>query len=181
MTKISTNLAVTRSDDTRELIRDRALERGQKRSDDLEARVREVMRVIEREIDANDGIYPHNGGAVSAAEVARRADVHVTSFHTPKQRKFGAEVKLWVEGLKSRTPVGRVTVRKELATRVADWKRLYDGLAQSHRDTELELQQCQAELSLAQTEIETLHAENERLRKSIGSASGKKVVPLQPK
>ncbi|MDQ0140970.1 hypothetical protein [Cupriavidus necator] len=181
MTDETQDKTATRSDSTRALIRERALERGQQRSAEVERRVREAMQTIEAEIDANDGIYPHNKGALSSAELARRADVHPTTFFSPKQRALGDEVKQWLEGIKARKVVGRGPVRRELATRIADWSRLFEGLAQSHRDTELELQQTQAELAQTREDLAKLQHENDHLKKLLSAAGNKKVVPLRPK
>ncbi len=170
-----------RSDKTRALIQQSALQMGQARSDDVEQRVRAVMATIEKEMADNDGIYPHNKGALSKAEVARRADIHPTTFHTEKQRKLGGEVQTWLDDLKEKKVVGRGSVRRELADRVADWKQQYEGLQQSHRDTELELQQVQADLQTLQKEMEKLQREHERVLKQLAAAAGEKVVPLRGK
>lgn len=171
----------TRSGITRALIQKRALEQGAQRSDEVRIRVTVALRTIEGEISSNEGIYPHNKGALSLAEVARRADVHPTTFFSPKQRELGSEVKAWLEKLKTKETVGRGPVRRELATRVADWARLYEKLQQSHRDTELDLQQCQAELAIAGKEIARLQAENTRLQGLLGNAGSNKVSPIRPK
>lgn len=171
----------TRSDKTRALIKQKALQKGQARSDDVEQRVRAVMTNIEKEMTDNDGIYPHNKGALSLAEVARRADIHPTTFHTAKQQTFGKEVKAWLDALKEEKVVGRGPVRRELADRVADWKQQYEGLQQAHRETELELQQVQAEWQQLQDELDKLRREHERVLKQLAAATGEKVVPLRPK
>lgn len=170
-----------RSDKTRALMREKAQQRGDERSGGIEQQVRVVMKTIEKEMADNDGLYPHNKGAVNLAEVARRAEIHNTTLFSPKQRDFGKEVKTWLELLKAEKVVGRGPVRREMSERVADWKRLYDGLAQSHRDTELELQQALAEKNELQVELTKLQREHDRTLKLLAVASGEKVVPLQPK
>ena len=49
--------------------------RGVARTHKMELAVKEAMRAIEAEMQSNGGIYPANGGAVSMAELARRADI----------------------------------------------------------------------------------------------------------
>jgi len=170
-----------RSETTRELIRAKALERGQQRSAEIRSRVLAAMATIEQEMAANEGIYPHNGGAVSAAEVARRAEVHTTTFHSPKQRELGEEVRDWLEGLKKRHTISVATVKRSLAERISDWKELYEGLAQSHRDTELQLQQTEAELEQMRAQLAAVSGERDTLREQLAKASGGAVVPLRPR
>jgi hypothetical protein len=169
-----------RSSITRALIQKKALEQGAQRSDKVRHRVTIAMQTIEAEIAANNGIYPHNKGALSLAEVARRADVHSTTFFSPKQLDLGKEVKAWLEKLKAKETIGCGPVRKKLSSRVADWARLYGSLQQSHRDTELDLQQCQAELAIAGQEVARLHLENVRLLNLLNTAGSKNVSPIRP-
>lgn len=168
----------TRSNSTRALMKVRAQERGRLRSDEVRERVRSVMKGIEKEMEGNGGIYPHNKGALSSAEVARRAGVHTTTLFSPKQRDLGAEVKQWLEVIKTGKVVGRGPVRRELATRIADWRRMYEGLAQSHRDTELDLQQAQSNLVKTSEELNKLQRENDRLQKLLDKLGGANVVLL---
>ena len=113
-----------RTDATRALIKERALERGKERSAEVEQRVRTMMATIEGEIADNEGIYPHNGGALSAAELARRVGIHSTTFFTDNQKELGSAVKAWVEKIKAANVVGRVPVRRNLSERLEDWKTL---------------------------------------------------------
>jgi chromosome segregation ATPase len=170
-----------RTDATRELIRAKALERGQERSAETRGRVLTAMAIIEQEMASNGGIYPQNGGAVSAAEVARRAGVHSTTFFSPKQRELGKEVRTWLEALKKRNAASVRAVKRSLAERIADWKELYEGLAQSHRDTELQLQQVEAELGQARDQLVAVSHERDALREQLAKDGGGSVVPLRTK
>lgn len=156
-----------------------ARKRGEKRTADVRARVKAAMSAIESEMAANEGIYPHRNGAVSAAEVARRAGIHPTSFFTEKLADLGSEVKHWLEGLKAEKVVGSTKAKKTLAARVSDWKRLYEALLQSHRDTELELQEEQHLHAEARKRVEALERENARLTTLLGGTEKRKVVTLR--
>lgn len=123
------------------------------------------MTNVTEEMKANGGIYPHNKGSVSSAEVARRAGIHVTTLFSPCQKELGQQVKEWVRDLKCLQIVGRVKIRRTLSERIADWKTLYEGLAQSHRDTELELQARESELELVRAELQRLKLENTSLER----------------
>ena len=168
----------TRSPETRALMSESAKKLGKMRSDGVRERVQKVMREIEEEMEANEGIYPHNKGAVSAAEVARRADVHQTTFFSLNQVELGNDVRSWLQRIKEGKIVGRGRVHRAMADRVSDWKKIYDGLAQSHRDTELELQQTQADLGKAQDQIQQLKAENDQLRKMLQTTGAAKLLSM---
>jgi hypothetical protein len=170
-----------RAESTRELIRAKALVRGEMRSSDTRGRVEAAMAAIEQEMTANDGIYPHNNGALSGAEVARRAGVHPTTLFSPKQRTLGGEVKDWLEALKKRKTVGAGPVRRALADRIADWRQMYEGLAQSHRDTELLLQQTQVDLESTAKQLEQVLLERDALREQLAKRGPSTVVALPPK
>lgn len=170
-----------RSEATRALIQSKALEQGAQRSDDVRVRVMSMMRIIEQEIAGNSGIYPHNEGALSRAEVARRADIHATTLYSKKQRELGGEVGKWLRGLKEKDPIGRGPAKKELSTRIDDWRRLFANLQQSHRDTELDLQEAKAELEKRGETIERLTAENERLVAMLSKNGVDNIVALRPK
>lgn len=63
-------------------------------------RVNVVMKTIQMEIAANNGIYPQNKGVVSLAEVARRAGIHPATLHKQRCIELTREVKHWLETLK---------------------------------------------------------------------------------
>lgn len=175
------NSGTKRSETTRILIQKKALEQGAQRSDDVRTRVRAVMKAIDEEIAENSGIYPHNQGALSVTEVARRADIHPTTLYSAKQRELGEEVRSWLNQLKGQEPIGRGPAKKELSTRIADWRRLFENLQQSHRDTELDLQETNAALEESVKTIEVLQAENERLLSLLSKSGTEKIVVLRPK
>ena len=83
-----------------EVHREAAKRRGQARTAGVEAKVREAMVVIQKEMAANGGIYPANGGAISMNEVARRAGINGATLFAPKQKELGKIVKAWVHSLK---------------------------------------------------------------------------------
>jgi len=159
--------------------RDAAKKRGAKRTEDVRARVRTTMTAIEEEMASNEGIYPLRNGALSSAEVARRAGIHPTSFFTEKLRDLGTEVKTWLDNLKTEKVVGSVKVNRTLAQRLSDWKGQYEGLLQSHRDTELELQETQHQLAEARRSIDDLERQLASLRGSADRANTGKVMPLR--
>jgi hypothetical protein len=157
-----------------ERMRTAALARHDSESAKSHARVRAVMTSIQTEMAANDGIYPLNKGAVSMAEVARRAKIHPFTFHKPRYLELAKEVRTWLETLKLGSVVGRGRVRKELGTRVHEWKTLYEELLETHRISETDLEHAKAQLN------EVL-LENGKLRQMITEQASLKVVPMQLK
>jgi triphosphoribosyl-dephospho-CoA synthetase len=158
-----------------------ARKRGAKRTADVRARVKDAISEIEKEMAANEGIYPHGKGALSAAEVARRAGIHPTSFFTEKLKDLGDEVRRWLLDLKKEKIVGSVKVGRALAERLRDWRQQYEGLLQSHRDTELDLQETQFQLTEARERIEALERQVARLQDAAGSIPTERIVPFRAK
>lgn len=163
----------TYSADSVERMRAAALARYDAQAAQSHERVRQIMRTIQKEMAANEGIYPHNKGAVSMAEVARRADIHPFTFHKPRYLELSKEVKAWLETLKQGAVLGRGRVRKELGTRVQEWKRLYEDLLEAHRISETDREYAEARLK------EVL-LENEQLRQRLSEQGTLKVVPIRP-
>ncbi|MEX3990930.1 hypothetical protein AB4Y35_09130 [Paraburkholderia sp. EG286A] len=162
----------TYSDESRERMREAALARYNANAEATHERVRAVMTTIQEEIAANEGIYPHNKGAVSLAEVARRAQIHPNTFHKDRYVELAGQVNDWLKTLKEGTVVGRMRVRKELGTRIQEWKQLYEELRETHRITETDLAHANELLKEAQHE-------NEKLRRRVSELTKQKVSPLR--
>ena len=159
------------SEEVRSKMREAALARFGRNAQLAHERVRGVLRAIQEEMAANGGIYPNNKGAVSMAEVARRAQIHPFTFHKPRYQELADEVKAWLETLKQGSIVGRLRVRKELGTRVQEWKKLYEDLLETHRLSETDLAHAEARL-------DEVSKENAQLRQALASQAGPKVVAL---
>lgn len=155
-----------------------ALARGEARSSEITRKVKEAMDTIVSEMKENGGIYPHNGGALSKNEVARRAGINSTTLFSPKQKELGRQVSLWLEALKKKETVGRQRVRRSYAERAEDWKARYEALQNSHIKTELDLQQAEAERDQAISEAKRLRDENAALLDQIKEAVVSKIKPI---
>jgi len=134
---------------------------------------RDMMKTIQEEMAANGGIYPHNKGAVSAAEVARRCDYHPGTLHKERYNHLRGELQDWLDALKGVGVVGKSRVRKALAQRAEEWRELYESLVEVHRMSETDLMQAQAR-------IVELEQEVSRLRELLGPRGELKVVPIRP-
>ena len=132
-----------------------------------------MMKTIKEEMAANGGIYPHNKGAVSAAEVARRCGYHPGTLHKQRYNDLREELQNWIDALKGIGVVGRTRVRKELAQRADEWKELYNSLVEVHRVLGTDLIQTQARVVEMEQELT-------RLRELLGQRGELKVVPIRP-
>lgn len=148
-----------------------ASKRGAERTAKVMQRVEDAIRAITNEMQSNGGIYPHNGGAVSVAEVARRAEINESTFYKKDNIALKERVALWLDTLKKKETVGRMRVRKTFQQRAESWKQKYDALANRHIRTELELQQLEAE-------HEKLRRDYDTLLEQMRVAGKKKVTPF---
>ena len=131
-----------------------AARRGAARTEKMEMAVKEAMRAIQADMQANGGIYPENGGAVSMAELSRRAGISESSFYKkePENISLKEKANLWLDTLKKKETVGRMRVKKSLAQKADDWQQKYHALEQRHIRTELELQSLEAQMHQLQKE-----------------------------
>lgn len=111
-----------------------------------------AMREIEIAIQRNAGVYPLNGGAVSVAELARRADISESSLYKkqPANISLRLQVLTWLEKLKGQDDITRTAVKKTASQRADEWKEKHDALMQRHIRTELELQSLEAQIQILQ-------------------------------
>lgn len=176
---VAPTLPRPRSTATKALIQEKALAQGLQRTEAVVSAVRSAMATIEAEIAANDGIYPGNKGALSLNEVARRASVHSTTLFGPKYKALKSDVDEWLRTVKSKAVTGRMRVRKEMTERVGAWRELYEALLESHHISELDLQEAQHQLEVAQAEVARLRDENAKLTALLSANSANKVVSLR--
>lgn len=150
-------------------MRESAIARHDANAAELHRRVRGVLECIHREVEMNNGVYPHNEGAVSLAEVARRTGIHPVTFHKPRYRTLVQEVREWLRALKGRSAIGKERAKKSQQTRNAEWKRLYEDLLEAHCISEVDLVRITAELAECKKTMEKLRAQ---LRECMGELSG---------
>lgn len=160
-----------------EIHKEAARLRGKARTAEVEAKVREAMVTIQKEMAAN-GIYPANGGAVSMNEVARRAKISETTLFSPKQKELGKIVKTWVECLKKKEVVGRMRVRRTVFERSEDWRKKYLALQDTHIATELDLQDAKVQLQDAQQSLAELNNKYDALLEQMRAGASSKVTPF---
>jgi hypothetical protein len=118
-----------------------AAKRGAAKTAKVHQQVEDAIRAIASEMQANGGIYPHNGGAVSMAEIARRAEINEATFYKKDNTALKERASLWLDTLKKKETVGRMRVRKSLQQRAESWHEKYKALETRHGITELQFQQ----------------------------------------
>lgn len=161
-----------------EIHKEAARLRGEARTAGVAAKVREAMVTIQKEMSANSGIYPENGGALSMNEVARRAKISETTLFSPKQKELGKNVKAWVESLKKTEVVGRKNVQRSVFERSEDWRNKYLALQDTHVATELDLQDAQVQLQDARKALAELKETYDALLEQMRAGAASKVTPF---
>ena len=153
-----------------------AVQRGIARTKKMEQQVMQAMQAIQADMQANGGIYPHNGGAVSMAELARRAGISESSFYKKEKENIALRERaaLWLDTLKKKETVGRMRVRKTFAQRAEDWQEKYHALEERHICTELELQSLEAQ-------SQKLREDNAALVEQLHQYGETVVTPFKPK
>jgi AraC-like DNA-binding protein len=162
------------------VLSEKALEQGKLRSDKVCQDVHKALETIDAELLLSNGIYPKNDGNLSMAEIARRADVHPTTFYTINQKELRHYVKGWLQKKLDVRPkqAAKEKARKSPSERIADLQKVYESTCQQQRVTELELQECESKLAKVSSENALLRAHIERLSKTLKSSAGGVVVPF---
>lgn len=151
------------------------IEYGRQRSEEVVEKLRNAQRNIETEIDANDGLYPFNGGRISQAELCRRADVSPVTLSTDAHRETTRRMVIeWIERIQSKAITGQKSVRKAVTDRVEDWKRQHAAIRDNYRLAELELMEMRRKYQL-------LSEENAALKELLKKTAADKVLVLPVK
>lgn len=133
-----------------------ATKRAAARKAALKEAVDGAMRAIVEDMKANQGIYPHNGGAVSMAELARRAGINESSFYKKQNVDLKESANLWLQQLQKKETIGRKRVRKHLKEVASDWKARYEAIDRDNIVTHLKLQALEAENLRLKEEVKSL-------------------------
>ncbi|WP_175037746.1 hypothetical protein [Burkholderia contaminans] len=155
------------------------------------ARVGKAMKAIELDIEANEGLYPLNGGRVTQAEVCRRAGIRNATLQGSAHKvTTKATVDAFVERVRRRSRAGYKSVRREVSERADYWKRAHGAVADAYHIDSLRFEEAQVRIRSLQEEhakllleleasIRVLEEENRRLRRELASAAGSKIVPMR--
>ncbi len=148
------------------------IEHAKQRTLAVVRKLRDAQKTIEAEIDANEGIYPYNGGKLSQAELCRRAKISQVTLSTPAHRHTTKKmVDEWLVRIRTTSITGSKSVRRAVTDRAEDWKRQHKAIAENYRLAELEMLDMRRELK-------KLRAENGALREFLEKSGSEKVVAL---
>lgn len=149
------------------------------RSSEVVAKLQKAMRDMELEIEQNDGLYPLNGGRVSAAEVCRRAGVNPITLHAPAHKETTRKVvETWVEEVVSKAVQGVKRIRRTVTDRADAWKQAHDEIATAYHIDHLVVVNLKAALREAEKQIKTLEDTNAALVSQLDKLSSSNVKSL---
>ena len=149
------------------------------RSSDVVAKLRRAMREMELEIEQNDGLYPVNGGRISAAEVCRRAGIVPGTLHTPAHNNTTrVAVDEWRKNAVKLSVQGVKRIRRTVTDRADAWKQAHDEIATAYHIGKLEVVNVKAALHEAEKRIKTLEETNATLLSQLDKQSGSNVKAL---
>lgn len=144
---------------------------AKQRTDDVLARLRTAMTTMQRETEANDGLYPHNRGRITQSEVCRRARVSKVTLQGPAHKtSTKVIVDQWVT---DRTTKRAPEIRSVVTERADKWKADHAKVATQYALAMLDLVE-------AETRVRALEQQNADLREQLRAASNGKIVQLVP-
>jgi hypothetical protein len=108
--------------------------------DKVVAKLDRAKSIVAKEIEANEGIYPHNKGRVTQAELCRRAGIGKATLQGPAHKDTTrVAINDWLKALSRGVVQGHRNVRRTVTDRADEWNRLYGEIADSYAIAELEL------------------------------------------
>jgi hypothetical protein len=127
------------------------------------------MREIKREVSRNDGIYPHNKGRVTQAEVLRRALVGVSTLQSkPHKTTTRTMLNKWLRGIAGKVVRGHSAIRRTVTGRADAWKARYEEIVNAWAVAELEFNETKHDVRELKKRICELEAEVTALRMAPG-------------
>lgn len=125
--------------------------------------VKKSMNLIEREIADNEGIYPHNHGRLTMAEVCRRSGVHqITMMGKAHRDTTRPMIVRWIQGLKLLE--GAAKIRGAVTRRTDAAREEYRHIASRFQAMyQVEIPRRDLEIEQLKLRVSQLEAENSQL------------------
>lgn len=176
MSKHAKKVTVTRSSETRQKISEGSRAFHDANINAAHDKVRSVMVQIQQEMVSNSGMYPHNKGVISQAELARRASMHPVTLHKPYYKELIREIKEWLVNVNSGAIVGHKRVRSTLTSRLDEHEKLRISLQESLRISEIDLDISEAKVEELEKRCQFLEENNMKLRNQLAQVASLKIV-----
>lgn len=133
------------------------------RSEAVVQKIRDAMKLIDEEIEANEGVYP--GGKLNQRELCRRASVHYQTLQQPAHKdSLKRDVDNWLA--EKTSPKTIHDTRKAVTDRVDHWKEQHRKVATQICIYEAELAEKNTLISDLENLVSQLREQNEALRQS---------------
>lgn len=172
----TSKIALTRSPETRQKISEGSRAYHDANIKAVHENVRNVMLLIQQEMIGNSGVYPHNKGVISQAELARRASMHPVTLHKPYYKELVREIQEWIVNVKSVGIVGHKRVRSDLKSRLKEHEELRISLQEALRISETDLELSTAKILELEEKCELLEKQNIELRNQLAKVAPLKIV-----
>lgn len=146
------------------------------RTELVKAKLKRACAEIEVELQNGGGIYPHNRGRLTQAEVCRRADIKPMTLYGEKHKgKTKVALDEWLRKVLGLSVKGKKAIRSAVTGRVEQWKANLDAIAHAYHVVELEMVELRNTLRLLQDERDVLEKEVQSLRIQLSDG---RVVPI---
>jgi hypothetical protein len=131
-------------------------------------KIKSTMKKIEAEVEANEGIYPFNGGRLTQAELCRRAKIHKVTLQGAAHKKTTRkDIATWIGKMTKLMLSGSKAVRKAVTQRAEDWRKLYLTAVRKTDLYHIEAVAQESARAAAELRIAELERENQDLRVSL--------------
>lgn len=136
---------------------------ARKRTRTLE-KIERAKRMISAEVEKHGGVYPYQGGRLTAAEVLRRAGLDSKLLAKSRHRALRDEVNQWVADAKRRLIQGKRSVRKAVTERATRSEKELELVRQQYAEAELEYVEQANEIARLKNRCRELELELQSLK-----------------
>lgn len=135
------------------------------RTTEVERKLTKAMKDIELDIEANERIYPYNGGRVTQSEVCRRAGIRKATLQG-KAHKLSTKLSVdaFVAKIRTLAIKGAKSVRRNVTDRANYWKDAHREIADAYRVDALRYEVGLQTLKKLEAEMQPLRQQNWELQ-----------------
>jgi hypothetical protein len=138
-------------------LRDAAAAYAKQKSNDIVKVLQDTMKIIDEDMIANDGIYPHNAGKLNQRELCRRAGISFMTLQSPVHRlTTRVQVETW---LQSKLIVTKKAAAKADVSRADHWKEQHRLVTTQICIYELQLKEKDLVIAKQHEELETVESQ----------------------